>query len=92
MGAGPDPNRPAIVWADEANPHMLRSMSLGQLAARSAHVAHALRAAGLQPGELLPDTPASPCSAQPPAWPAYAEVQVCNGLGLQAMRWRLTCP
>jgi hypothetical protein len=32
---------------------MLHSMSLAQLAARSAHVADALRAAGLQPGGLL---------------------------------------
>lgn len=40
------------MWADEAAPTELRSMSLGQLAQRSAHVADALRAAGLQPGKL----------------------------------------
>lgn len=49
--AGPDRDRPAIVWADEAAPTELHSLSLGQLAQRSAHVAEALRAAGLQPGK-----------------------------------------
>lgn len=52
--AGPDPDRPAIVWVDEAAPTELHSMSLGQLALRSAHVADALRAAGLQPGAPQP--------------------------------------
>ena len=50
--AGRDPDRPAIVWADEAAPQQLHSMSLGELAARSAHVAEGLRALGLKPGGL----------------------------------------
>ncbi|KAL4458600.1 hypothetical protein ABPG75_013465 [Micractinium tetrahymenae] len=50
---GRDPDRPAIVWADEAAPTRLRSMSLGELARRSAHVADALRAAGLHPGDAV---------------------------------------
>ncbi|KAL4458608.1 hypothetical protein ABPG75_013473 [Micractinium tetrahymenae] len=48
---GHDPDRPAVVWADEAAPTVLRSMRLGELARRSAHVADALRAAGLHPGD-----------------------------------------
>jgi len=39
------------VWADEESPQQLHSMTLGQLAERSAHVAQALRAMGLRPGE-----------------------------------------
>ncbi|KAI3435948.1 hypothetical protein D9Q98_002006 [Chlorella vulgaris] len=50
---GRDPDRPAIVWADEATPHVLHSMSLGQLATRSAHVAAALRSMGLKPGDAV---------------------------------------
>lgn len=73
--AGRDPDRPAIVWADEAAPHVLHSMSLGQLATRSAHVADALRALGLKPGELLqtqtlPRCPASG-SCQSPGTPHH---------------------
>ena len=51
--AGRDPDRPAMVWADEAAPHVVHSMSLGQLALRSAHIADALRAAGFQPGGCI---------------------------------------
>jgi acyl-coenzyme A synthetase/AMP-(fatty) acid ligase len=40
------------VWADEATPHVLHSMSLGQLATHSAHVAAALRSMGLKPGAV----------------------------------------
>ncbi|KAL4429392.1 hypothetical protein ABPG77_005166 [Micractinium sp. CCAP 211/92] len=50
---GRDPDRPAILWADEADPTRLHSMSLGELARRSAHVAEALRAAGLRPGDAV---------------------------------------
>jgi acyl-coenzyme A synthetase/AMP-(fatty) acid ligase len=52
LPAGRDPDRPAIVWADEATPEMLHSMTLGQLRGDSAHVADALRALGLQPGKV----------------------------------------
>ena len=52
LPAGRDPDRPAIVWADEAAPEMLHSMTLGQLRGDSAHVADALRALGLQPGKV----------------------------------------
>lgn len=49
--AGRDADRTAIVWADEAAPQQLHSMTLDQLATRCAHVAAALRAMGLQPGK-----------------------------------------
>jgi acyl-coenzyme A synthetase/AMP-(fatty) acid ligase len=48
--SSPDPDRPAIVWADEATPHVLHSLSYGQLATHSAHVAAALRSMGLEQG------------------------------------------
>ncbi|KAL4429385.1 hypothetical protein ABPG77_005159 [Micractinium sp. CCAP 211/92] len=51
--SGHDRSRPAILWADEADPTRLHSMSLGELARRSAHVAEALRATGLRPGDAV---------------------------------------
>lgn len=47
---GRDPDRPAIVWAEEGRPDVVHTVTLGELSRRSAHVAEALRAAGLQPG------------------------------------------
>jgi hypothetical protein len=48
--SGAERERPAVVWADEAEPTTLRRWSLGELAGRSAHVADALRSSGLEPG------------------------------------------
>ncbi|KFM24179.1 Acetyl-coenzyme A synthetase [Auxenochlorella protothecoides] len=48
--AGRDPDRPAVVWAEEGTPTELHTLSLGALAQRAQHVADALRAAGFQPG------------------------------------------
>ncbi len=50
---GRDPDRPAIVWAEEGRPEVVQSVTLGELSRRSAHVAEALRAAGLRPGMIL---------------------------------------
>eukprot|EP00887_Chlorella_sp_A99_P006425 scaffold3.g6425.t1 len=50
---GRDPDRPALLWADEAAPRALRSLSLGALAARAAHVAAALAALGCRPGDAV---------------------------------------
>ncbi|GAB4821930.1 hypothetical protein N2152v2_008976 [Parachlorella kessleri] len=50
---GRDPDRPAIVWAEEGKPEVVHTVTLGQLSRRSAHVAEALRAAGLKPGDAV---------------------------------------
>lgn len=51
--SGRDPDRPALVWADEAAPTQLHTWTLSQLAARSGHVAKGLRAMGLRPGDAV---------------------------------------
>jgi acetyl-CoA synthetase len=59
----PDGARTAVLWADEAAPRAVRAVSLAELAQRAQHVADALAAAGLRPGDAvaiaMPLTPAA---------------------------------
>ena len=48
-----DPSRPALIWADEAAPEAVHTLSLGELSRRAAHVAAALRALGCRPGDAV---------------------------------------
>jgi hypothetical protein len=45
-----DPDAPALVWADEADPTNIHTLSLGQLRTRCYQCAAALRASGFSPG------------------------------------------
>ena len=103
LPSGQDRSRPSILWADEGDPTRLHSMSLGELARRSAHVAEALRAAGLRPGELRPGrrpalvlgpgaglTPL--CKASKPWLGLTAASQLPLACLLQATPWPSTHP
>lgn len=51
--SGRDPDRPALVWADEASPEDVRTVTLGELSRRAWHVSAAIRAAGHAPGAAI---------------------------------------
>ncbi|KAK2078865.1 hypothetical protein QBZ16_002555 [Prototheca wickerhamii] len=51
--SGRDPDRPALVWADEASPEDVRTVTLGELSRRAWHVCAAIRAAGHAPGAAI---------------------------------------
>ena len=50
---GRDPDAPAIVWADEASPRAIHTISLGSLKLQAVHVAASLRQLGIRPGTLI---------------------------------------
>ncbi|KAK9862190.1 hypothetical protein WJX84_000590 [Apatococcus fuscideae] len=60
---GRDPDAPAVVWADEASPRGIHTISLGSLRQRSLQVAAALNQHGIQAGAAIavamPMTPES---------------------------------
>ena len=45
-----DQDAPALLWAEEETPQLVRALTLGELRLRSEHFAAALRAAGHTPG------------------------------------------
>jgi hypothetical protein len=55
-----DPDAPALLWADEGAPDVVRSMTLGELRLRAQHFAAALAAAGHSPG-AIPHSLSPPC-------------------------------
>lgn len=50
---GHDPDRPAIIWAAEDSPTTLHTITRGELAQQAHHVADALIAWGLRPGDAV---------------------------------------
>jgi acyl-coenzyme A synthetase/AMP-(fatty) acid ligase len=48
---GHDPDRPAILWAAEDSPTAVHTITRGELAQQAQHIANALRAWGLHPGD-----------------------------------------
>ena len=51
--AGHDPDRPAILWAAEDSPCTIHTITRGELSQRAQHVADALIAWGLRPGDAV---------------------------------------
>lgn len=50
---GHDPDRPAILWAGEDSPTTIHTITRGELALQAQHIADALHAWGLKPGDAV---------------------------------------
>ena len=97
-GPGRDDDAPAVAFAAEGDPTSIKTWRLGELRARCATAAAALRAAGVRPGDavavVLPLSPSAVAAYLGAVWAGAAVVSVAESLtaGEIALRLAVTRP